>query len=135
MIHQIETKQKKSLASDKGLRFFVLMILGAAFVSGIFYRFFEINLLHALPAFTVCPFRTLYGLSCPGCGLTRAFLSLGQFKFANVVQFNPLSIPLAIGMIGYLWLGRIPLWLQRKMVLRFMVIILFSVWLLRLIGT
>ena len=40
---------------------------------------------------TVCPFRILFGLPCPGCGITRALLALIRFDFASAVRLHPLS--------------------------------------------
>ena len=40
---------------------------------------------------TVCPLRILFGIPCPGCGLTRGFLSLLRLDFASAVRMHPLS--------------------------------------------
>lgn len=40
---------------------------------------------------TVCPLRILFGLPCPGCGMTRGFLSLLRLDFASAVTAHPLS--------------------------------------------
>ena len=42
----------------------------------------------------ICPFKTLTGISCPGCGMTRAFLALGEADFVGAFHLNPFSIPL-----------------------------------------
>lgn len=42
-----------------------------------------------------CPFSFFLGISCPGCGMTRAFLSLLQFDFAQAFYYHPL-FPLVI---------------------------------------
>jgi len=47
-----------------------------------------------------CPFRTL-GLSCPGCGMTSAFLALARLKFKLAFYFHPLW-PLVIVTTCYL---------------------------------
>lgn len=49
-----------------------------------------------------CPFSYLFGLSCPGCGMTRAFFSLLRFDFAGAFYYHPL-FPLVIALVlGYL---------------------------------
>jgi hypothetical protein len=35
-----------------------------------------------------CPVYTLTGISCPGCGNTRATLALLRFDFAAMLKFN-----------------------------------------------
>lgn len=43
-----------------------------------------------------CLFETLTGISCPACGMTRAFLAMLRFDFLSAIYYNILSIPLAI---------------------------------------
>lgn len=44
-----------------------------------------------LPGFVLCPFRAVTGLPCPGCGMTRAFCSIGHGDFAGAFGFNVLA--------------------------------------------
>ena len=37
-----------------------------------------------------CPILKLTGISCPGCGMTRALISAVQFKFTDAFHFHPL---------------------------------------------
>jgi hypothetical protein len=48
-----------------------------------------------------CLFKTYTGLSCLGCGMTRAFQSLIQFDFHAAVAYNPLIIIILPGGIWY----------------------------------
>jgi hypothetical protein len=41
-------------------------------------------------AFIPCPFRSLTGMWCPGCGLTRATASLSQGDLGQALRFNAL---------------------------------------------
>jgi hypothetical protein len=43
----------------------------------------------AIPLF--CPFKALTGIPCPGCGMTRALLSLAKGDFQGAFHFNPFS--------------------------------------------
>jgi len=45
-----------------------------------------------------CPIKFVTGVSCPGCGMTRAWLSLLHFDFAKAVYYHPLFFipPLAL---------------------------------------
>lgn len=43
-----------------------------------------------------CPVKRIFGIACPGCGLTRAFRCLFQFKIIESFQYNLLGIPLLV---------------------------------------
>ena len=45
-----------------------------------------------------CPIRRITGIPCPGCGMTRAFVSLIEFDFSAAFYFHPV-FPLVILMI------------------------------------
>lgn len=40
-----------------------------------------------------CIFKSVTGILCPACGMTRAFISIIHFDFLNALKFNLLSIP------------------------------------------
>lgn len=40
--------------------------------------------------FTGCPFRFLFGISCPGCGMTRAWLAVLHLDFPLAFHYHPL---------------------------------------------
>jgi hypothetical protein len=42
-----------------------------------------------------CPFHAITGLLCPGCGMTRAGITLLQGDWRAAIQYNPLIILLA----------------------------------------
>lgn len=56
--------------------------------------------------FTLCLFRNITGLPCPGCGMTRAFLFLGHGDFYEAIRLNPNS-PLIFSIIVFLWFNKI----------------------------
>jgi hypothetical protein len=53
-----------------------------------------------LPDVVLCPLRALTGYPCPGCGMTRAFCSIGHGEFARAVGYNALSPFVFIAMFG-----------------------------------
>ena len=57
-----------------------------------------------LVALVQCPFRFLTGISCPGCGMTRALLALLRGDFAAAYYYHPLVFLLPPA--GLLWLLR-----------------------------
>lgn len=44
----------------------------------------------------MCSVRTWFGFDCPGCGLTRSFVSFAHGDLHAAMSFHPLGIPLAI---------------------------------------
>ena len=40
-----------------------------------------------------CPFRFLFGVPCPGCGMTRAGRAIVQGRFAESLVWHPLFVP------------------------------------------
>ena len=47
----------------------------------------------------LCIWKNLFGLPCPGCGLTRGVCFLVHGNWAEAVRFNPLSF-LAVGILA-----------------------------------
>ena len=41
---------------------------------------------------SVCQFKNVTGLDCPGCGLTRAFVSIAHGRIAEAWQYNGASL-------------------------------------------
>ena len=56
---------------------------------GLFYYFFDPG---THPGFLACPFRTLTGLLCPGCGSQRALHDLLHGDLAEAFSHNALMI-------------------------------------------
>ena len=50
----------------------------------------------------ICPSRVLFGVFCPGCGLTRGTLSLMQGDWANMWRFHPLA-PIMGPLLGWVF--------------------------------
>ncbi|MBI3651534.1 MAG: DUF2752 domain-containing protein [Acidobacteria bacterium] len=53
--------------------------------------------------FTICGFKNLTGLPCPGCGLTHSFCEIGKGHLASALNWNWLGLPLFILMV-LVWL-------------------------------
>lgn len=74
-----------------------------------------------LPLPDTCLSRTVFGISCPGCGLTRSFAAMARGDIASALQLNPcgpllfilccLQVPYRV--LAYLNVGRTIPWLQR----------------------
>ena len=73
-------------ASDAMRRaLFVLPLTSAVFAVSAAWRVSE------LPGVVLCPFRAVTGLPCPGCGMTRAFCSIGHGELARAFGYNALA--------------------------------------------
>lgn len=51
-----------------------------------------------------CPFRTLTGLDCPGCGGTRALFALTQGDLSLALNHNVLTV-IALPLLALAWMG------------------------------
>ena len=120
--------------ADHFLRILVVIVVAILICAGVFFHFFEIDLITHLPTWSLCPFHAITGLECPGCGMTRAMISLGQLKFSAAVGYNLFSMPLFILMILYVWPGKFPSFLQHQTFSIFMLLLVVFVWLMRLSG-
>jgi hypothetical protein len=122
------------LTPDRVMRMAAGVIVFLTILSGVLLHFWEIDALHYLPGISLCPFHVITGMACPGCGMTRAFLTLGQLKLQQAVTLNPFAIPLFSVMILYLWLGYIPRILHQKALLRFSIPAVLTLWIFHLLG-
>jgi hypothetical protein len=59
------------------------------------------GLLHWLPA---CAFRSVTGLPCPGCGMTRALLLMAQLRLPEAIAMHP-AAPFAVAGAAWFALG------------------------------
>ena len=53
-------------------------------------------------AFSICAFRHLTGIPCPGCGLTRAMAALARGELVLALHFHPFA-PLLAAEAALLW--------------------------------
>ncbi|HZM85965.1 MAG TPA: DUF2752 domain-containing protein [Blastocatellia bacterium] len=70
------------------------------------FAVFMVSLLFTLPEgqyFTICGFKNLTGLPCPGCGLTHSFCALGKGEITAAFSFNLLGPPLFFALV-LLWI-------------------------------
>jgi len=62
----------------------------------------------------VCTYKRLVGRECPGCGLTRCFISLAHGELARAWAFNPAGIFLFVMVFLQLPYRAIQLWRVRQ---------------------
>lgn len=71
--------------------------VGFMIASGVLRGAWGVDVLEHLPSFSVCLAYNLWDFPCPGCGMSRALLRLGQLRFAEANALHPLSLPCALG--------------------------------------
>lgn len=75
---------------------YLLIILGVGFGYYLWLNFTHLGI--------PCPFRTITGWLCPGCGITHMLIALIQLDFHTAYLENPfllLTLPFLIGEIIY----------------------------------
>ena len=114
------------------LRIAAWVLVAAAALSGLLHLA-GYTLLSALPKRTLCPFKTVTGLPCPGCGITHAFLSLGRLDFSGAYAQNPLVFPLA-ALTALYAVDRVPRALRSGKVVNPALLGVLAFWGARLLG-
>jgi hypothetical protein len=105
--HAAIERDERTLAArrySKRLAIITFIGLGAIFAASLFYRASE-----AGPDgnyFTICLFKNITALPCPGCGLTHSFCSIGRGDFAAAFGYNQLGPPLFLFLL-VLWIRSI----------------------------
>lgn len=54
----------------------------------------------------LCPVRYLFGVACPGCGLTRAISCMFHAQLGRALRYNR-SVVIVLPLLSYLWLRRV----------------------------
>jgi hypothetical protein len=98
-------------APDSLLRLAVVGIILTMVASGLALHLLGVDFLEHLPGRSICPFHAVTSLPCPGCGMTRAMLALGQGRLLAAALFNPLALPLLGLMLA--WLGGVRVDMRR----------------------
>jgi hypothetical protein len=87
----IGTKRRRSVGSDVWLaRIFLLAVLAGGVISA--FCGVAPGDVHLLP----CPFHSITGVKCPGCGMTHACIALARGDIAMAWNYNPFSIGLIL---------------------------------------
>lgn len=126
--------KQQLLKPEKVFYFSICAILFLVIISGVLFFFWNKNLVGYLPGISLCPFHAITGKPCPGCGMSRAFLLLGQLKIKEALEMNLFSVPLLLLMIIYLTFGHIPLLLQNKYLVHIFLLAVLAFWTVRLFG-
>ena len=129
-----KTLSGQLLRPEKVLYFSIGAILCLVIISGVLFFFWNKNSIDYLHGISLCPFHAVTGKPCPGCGMSRAFLLLGQLKIKEALEMNLFSVPLLLLMITYFTFGRIPLFLKNKNLVNISLFAVLTFWIVRLFG-
>lgn len=58
--------------------------------------------------FYKCPVKMIFGIPCPGCGMTRAFLSFVRLDFKKAFDYHPLFPIVFIELVYFVFRDLIP---------------------------
>jgi len=69
-----------------------------------------------------CPIKWLTGISCAGCGMTRAWMSLIKLDFDKAFYYHPLFFLPPIALVIYVFKEKIPIKFYKAICLTFVVL-------------
>ena len=67
-----------------------------------------------LPLPGTCTFKSMFGLDCPGCGLTRCFISMAHGDIGRAAHFNPVGIAFFVVVASQIPYRSLQLWRTRR---------------------
>lgn len=110
--HPHDTGDRAFMQPSKKLALFAIVGLAAVFVLSV--------LLQPPPGdyFTVCGFKNLTGLPCPGCGLTHSFCALGKGALGDAFAYNAIGPPLFLTLL-FVWIRSTAVLLNKSAVVSF----------------
>ncbi|MBE5862871.1 MAG: DUF2752 domain-containing protein [Lachnospiraceae bacterium] len=99
---------------------------GAVLAVALLYLFFHLTGIG-------CPIKFLTGISCPGCGMTRACISVATFHFRQAWHFHPLVYLLPVALLVYLFRRRISSKIYKILIFTFLLLFV-TIYLVRMFG-
>lgn len=98
----------------------------------VFFWIISSILVLTLLYFTIgCPFRFLFGICCPGCGMTRAAISILHFDFVAAFYNHPMIYLMPFFLLALILQKYIPQ-KHKKIILGFFIVLMLSVYFIRL---
>lgn len=66
-----------------------------------------------------CVFKSVFGIACPGCGLTRGFRELFSGNLVGAFKYNILTIPIFLFLLGTMVLFLFDVFLKRDYLIKY----------------
>lgn len=114
-------------------RVMAALVIVGTFCSGLLFFVLGVDTFDHIPRASLCVFRNLTGLPCPGCGMTRAILSIGQLRLYDAIAFHPFSPFLLAGLAYYAAVGTLPLKKHHALAGYTALTAIMALWIVRLI--
>ena len=125
---------RNSPGTDSILQGGCIFILAVILLDYVLFSFYGFDLKDKLPRHSICLINTITGKPCPGCGMTRAFLSLGQLNFEQAFKENLLSFFLFPLVAFCAVKKRFPLWLGSRRAGKIILLGILLFWAYRIIS-
>lgn len=78
-----------------------------------------------------CPIRFFTGVSCPGCGMSRAAAHLARLDFAGAFHYHPVIFAMPVFAAAFIWSRKRPR--AKTAVLTVFCVLMAGVWLWRML--
>lgn len=102
----------------------LLSAIGAILAVVLLYAFFHVSGIG-------CPIHYATGVSCPGCGMTRAAFALARFHFADAFHYHPLVYVMPLIVLIFLIKRHIPKRLYQILIFTF-ILLFVTIYLVRM---
>lgn len=112
---------------NKNINSFILKHEEICFMILMIFLAFILHILHI-----GCIARFLTGVSCPGCGMTRAMIHVAKLDFKTAIYYHPLVFTMPILGILFIYKNKINV-IVLNTILMFILILFLLVYILRLI--
>ena len=90
------------------------MSVGVLFVAALMTPSVEVVQLAGWDVPMVCQFRSLFGIGCPGCGLTRSFAFMAEGQWRQAWEMNLMGPPLFTVVVAQIPWRLITLWREGR---------------------
>ncbi len=91
----------KPMSKSNKLKIYVIIKLLIIITIPTLMIILPLNLIENIPSF--CFFYNIFKIPCPGCGITRAFISLSHLEIYKAINYNP-SVIIVFPILAYHWL-------------------------------
>lgn len=78
-----------------------------------------------------CPIKYITGISCPGCGITRAVVACAQLDFHQAFRCYPMIAVMPVLLILYIFSNRIPV-IIRNIILYIIIAAIIGIYFVRM---
>ena len=89
-------------------RLVAAVVPALALASTTAYFGWNLDLAGSFSSIDLCPFQLVADVTCPGCGMMRGIIRLGQLRFVEAWTYHPFSYPVLLGTTLFAGYGCLP---------------------------